>query len=83
MCEHVSSPTVKKQSTVGAGDSMVAGMIWMLSQGKSLKETVQFGVACGTAATMNAGTRLFKKEDVHRLYEWIRQYADKHRLKLD
>jgi 6-phosphofructokinase 2 len=83
MVEHVPSPTVKKQSTVGAGDSMVAGMIWMLSQGRSLKEMVQFGVACGTAATMNAGTQLFKKQDVDRLYKWIAQYADKHRLKLD
>jgi len=67
-CEHVAAPTVKKQSTVGAGDSMVAGMVWMLSQGKSLQETVWFGVACGTAATMNPGTQLFKKEDVYQLY---------------
>ena len=69
--EHVPAPTVKKQSTVGAGDSMVAGMVWMLSQGRSLRETVQFGVACGTAATMNPGTQLFKKDDVYRLYNWI------------
>lgn len=83
LVEHVPTPTVKKQSTVGAGDSMVGGMVWMLSQGKSLKEMVQFGVACGTAATMNAGTQLFKKEDVYRLYEWVKQYAPQHRLKLD
>jgi len=70
-CKQVPAPTVKKQSTVGAGDSMIAGMVWMLSQGRSLLETVQFGVACGTAATMNPGTRLFKKEDVYRLYNWI------------
>jgi len=82
-CEHVPTPTVKKQSTVGAGDSMVAGMVWMLSQGKSLRETVRFGVACGTAATMNPGTQLFKKEDVFRLYNWINQYADVYKMKLD
>lgn len=70
-CEHVAAPPVKKQSTVGAGDSMMAGMVWMLSQSRSLGETVQFGVACGTAATMNPGTRLFKKDDVYRLYNWI------------
>ncbi len=74
-CEQVPAPTVKKQSTVGAGDSMVAGMVWMLSQGRSLRETVRFGVACGTAATMNPGTQLFKKEDVYRLYKWIEQNA--------
>lgn len=70
-CEQVPAPPVKKQSTVGAGDSMVAGMVWMLSQRKSLLETVQFGVACGTAATMNPGTSLFKKDDVYRLFNWI------------
>ncbi|OQP45603.1 1-phosphofructokinase family hexose kinase [Niastella populi] len=82
-CEHVPTPTVKKQSTVGAGDSMVAGMVWMLAQGKSISETVRFGVACGTAATMNPGTQLFKKEDVYRLYDWINKYADTYKMKLD
>lgn len=71
----IPAPTVKKLSTVGAGDSMVGGMAWMLSQGKPLQDVVRFGVACGTAATMNAGTKLFNKEDVYRLYEWI--IADK------
>lgn len=73
--EKIPAPTVKKLSTVGAGDSMVAGMAWMLEQGKSLSEMVRFGVACGTAATMNAGTQLFKKEDVLKLYEWISQHS--------
>jgi 6-phosphofructokinase 2 len=82
-CEHVPTPTVKKQSTVGAGDSMVAGMVWKLSQGRSLRETVHFGVACGTAATMNPGTQLFKKEDADRLHKWIDTYADKYQMKLD
>jgi 6-phosphofructokinase 2 len=82
-CEHIPTPTVKKQSTVGAGDSMVAGMVWMLEQGKSLSEMVRFGVACGTAATMNPGTQLFKKEDVYRLYDWINKYAEKYKMNLD
>ena len=73
--ENIPAPTVKKLSTVGAGDSMVAGMAWMLEQGKSFSEMVRFGVACGTAATMNAGTQLFQKEDVFKLYEWINQHG--------
>jgi 6-phosphofructokinase 2 len=80
--EHVPAPTVKKQSTVGAGDSMVAGMVWMLAQGKTVQEMARFGVACGTAATMNPGTQLFKKQDVDRLYTWISQHADKYKLNL-
>lgn len=73
----IPAPTVKKMSTVGAGDSMVGGMAWMLEQGASLREVVRFGVACGTAATMNSGTQLFKKEDALRLYEWINQHSRK------
>jgi 6-phosphofructokinase 2 len=81
--EHVPSPSVKKKSTVGAGDSMVAGMVWMLSAGKSLKEMVRFGVACGTAATMNAGTQLFRVDDVQKLYSWINKYADQSKLNFE
>lgn len=80
--EHVPAPTVKKNTTVGAGDSMVAGMVWKLAEGASLKEMVQFGVACGTAATMNSGTQLFNMEDVHRLYDWLVRCSDKHKLHL-
>lgn len=66
------APEVPKKSTVGAGDSMVAGMIYMQRQNRSLKEVIAFGVACGSAATMNEGTQLFRKEDAMHLYEWIR-----------
>jgi 6-phosphofructokinase 2 len=65
----VKAPKVEKKSTVGAGDSMVGGMVWALSQNKTLKKVIQIGVCCGTAATMNEGTQLFKVEDVMRLLE--------------
>jgi 6-phosphofructokinase 2 len=64
-------PSVKIQSTVGAGDSMVAGVIYYLSQGKSMVEAAQYGVACGTAATLNPGTELCRKEDVDKLYPLV------------
>lgn len=69
--EHIPAPPVKKLSTVGAGDSMVGGMVYALWKGKSYAEMVRQGVACGSAATMNPGTELFKKEDVKRLLSWI------------
>ena len=65
------APAVKKKSTVGAGDSMVAGITYMLQQQQPLQQVINFGVACGSAATMNEGTQLFKIEDVHKLYEQI------------
>ena len=67
----VKAPKVEKKSTVGAGDSMVGGMVWALSQNKTLKEVIEIGVCCGTAATMNEGTQLFKAEDVMRLLKVI------------
>jgi 6-phosphofructokinase 2 len=79
--EHVPAPMVKKQTTVGAGDSMVAGMVWALSEGKSFRDMTQIGVACGSAATINAGTELFHTEDVWRLLEWIRSYGERYRIK--
>jgi 6-phosphofructokinase 2 len=36
---------------------------------KPLKEVLRWGVACGSAATMNEGTQLFK--DAKRLFEWV------------
>ncbi|PXY44595.1 1-phosphofructokinase family hexose kinase [Flavobacterium hydrophilum] len=70
--EFVPAPNVAKKSTVGAGDSMVGGMVWALSQNRSLKEVIRWGVACGSAATMNEGTQLFKFEDANRLFEWLK-----------
>lgn len=69
----VEAPPVEKKSTVGAGDSMVAGITYSLQKGKTLREAIQFGVACGSAATMNDGTQLFRKEDAERLYAIINE----------
>lgn len=71
----VAAPKVEKKSTVGAGDSMVAGITYALSKNLLLEEAISWGVACGSAATMNSGTQLFKKEDAFRLYNLIRQNA--------
>jgi len=70
-CIHVNAPSVKKQTTVGAGDSMVAGMVAVLAKGGSVTEMARMGVACGTAATMGNGTGLFTKENAEKLYKWL------------
>lgn len=67
------APTVKKRSTVGAGDSMVAGMVVALSKGWSLTQVLQYGIATGTATTMNPGTELCRKEDVERLFKTLQK----------
>ena len=67
----VQAPLIKVRSTVGAGDSMVAGMVSVLMKKGSYKEMLQMGVACGSATTMATGTGLFKKENVDYLYRLI------------
>lgn len=61
---HQAAPLVKVRSTVGAGDSMVAGMASVLLKEGSLKEMLRMGIACGSATTMATGTGLFKAENV-------------------
>lgn len=78
--EHIPAPMVRKQSTVGAGDSMVAGMTFGLSKKQSFREMVQLGVACGSAATMNKGTELFHVADVKKLLDWIKEYGERYRF---
>lgn len=68
---HIPAPSVKKLSTVGAGDSMVAGLVSVIAKGGSLTEMARMGVACGTAATMSQGTGLFTKENAEKLYKWL------------
>lgn len=66
--EHILPPTVPIISKVGAGDSMVAGIVLSLARGNPLRESVLFGVAAGTAAVMTPGTELCRREDAERLY---------------
>ena len=61
------SPTVPVRSTVGAGDSMLAGIVLRLQQGRSLPDALRFGVAAGAAAVMNPGTELCHLADAERL----------------
>ena len=72
---NITPPELQIKGTVGAGDSMVAGIVLGLAGNKNLLEAVQFGVACGTAATMNPGTELCGKEDAENLYNIIRNQA--------
>lgn len=71
--ERVRSPSVPIKSRIGAGDSMVAGIVLKLAQGKAFAEAGRFGIAAGAAAVMTPGTELCRKEDTERLYERIAQ----------
>ena len=54
--------------SVGAGDSMVAGIVLGFARGWKLIEAVKFGMAAGAAALLRPGTELCNREDTERLY---------------
>lgn len=64
-------PVVPIQSKVGAGDSMVGGVVWSLSNGDDLKTAVRYGISAGTAAVMTEGTELCNAGDVHDIFQRI------------
>jgi 6-phosphofructokinase 2 len=62
------APTVRIRSKVGAGDSMVAGIVYGMASDKSIRDAVMLGIAAGAAAVMTPGTELCRGEDVMRLF---------------
>ncbi len=70
-CVQVVPPPVKSQSTVGAGDSMVGAMTLKLAQNATLLDMVRYGVAAGSAATLNQGTRLCSHENTKKIYQYL------------
>jgi 6-phosphofructokinase 2 len=62
-----SPPKVKVKNTIGAGDSAVAGFVYGLVRGKSLKKALINAVAAGTATTLRPGTALCQKDDFLKL----------------
>ncbi len=61
------APVVEVESTVGAGDSAVAGFVFAHSMGKSIPECVKLACASGTATAQTPGTELCHREDVEKL----------------
>jgi 6-phosphofructokinase 2 len=65
------APTVRVWSTVGAGDSLVAGVGTGLCRGLDLVDAVALGVAAGTAAVLTPGTALADPAMVERLLSLV------------
>jgi 6-phosphofructokinase 2 len=65
-------PLVEVSSTVGAGDSAIAGLIMKLSQGSGIEEAARMAAAAGTATALTPGTALCLKRDVEKLLHLIK-----------
>ncbi len=61
-----SAPAVEESNPIGAGDSLVGGVVWALSSGFPVKEALKWGVACGAASASMDGTAVGGQELVSR-----------------
>lgn len=68
LAEHFPALQVPLRSAVGAGDSMLGGIVYSLARGNPLRDAVRYGIAAGAAALMTEGTELNRREDTERLY---------------
>ena len=62
------SVNVAVNSTVGAGDSMVAAASVQIEKGSSMEEILRCAVAAGTASITTPGTNLFYKDKYEEIY---------------
>ncbi len=67
----LSSPRVLAKSTVGAGDSFLAGFIHKILIGETLENALKYAVAVSTAKVTLMGTGVPKKEDIEKYLEAI------------
>lgn len=63
----VTSPKVRAVSTIGAGDSFVAGIVASLDRGEGIQEALRLGAAAGAATAMSSATEIGTRADVDRL----------------
>ncbi len=64
---HALPPPVEVRSTVGAGDSMVGGLVAGFARDESLQETLKLAVACSAGTVKQPGTELFDPTDLPEL----------------
>lgn len=65
-------------STVGAGDSFLAGMVHAMAAGKRPPDAFRYGIAAGAAATLAPGSDLARPENIDRLYSAVAGGAGLH-----
>jgi 6-phosphofructokinase 2 len=63
---------VAVQTTIGAGDSFVGGMVWSLVRGEAPEVAFRWGMAAGAASLLRPGTALCEAADVQRLVHEVK-----------
>ncbi|HLA08331.1 MAG TPA: 1-phosphofructokinase [Anaerolineales bacterium] len=65
------SPKIEEKNPIGAGDSMVGGLVWALTQGIPLKEALGWGVASGAATASLSGTEVGSRLLIEELFSRV------------
>jgi len=65
------APQITVNSTVGAGDSLVAGLAYAFASNYPPEQALKFAVACGAGTAMQPGTQLFYPEDLASLSDQL------------
>jgi 1-phosphofructokinase family hexose kinase len=66
------TPRIQEKNPIGAGDSMVGGLVWALTQGINLKEALGWGVASGAATASLPGTEVGSRPLIEELFSQVR-----------
>jgi 1-phosphofructokinase family hexose kinase len=66
------TPKIQEKNPIGAGDSMVGGLVWALTQGINLKEALGWGVASGAATASLPGTEVGSRPLIEQLFSQVR-----------
>ena len=65
-------PAIDRLSTVGSGDSLVAGIAVSMARGDTLENGLRLGTAAGAATAMSPGTALGTLDEIARLMPAVR-----------
>jgi 1-phosphofructokinase family hexose kinase len=65
-------PQVDERNPIGAGDALVAGLVWALSRDYGGPEALRWGVVCGAAAASLDGTAMGSRSLVENLARQVR-----------
>jgi len=69
---YAQAPPVRVVSTVGSGDSLVAGLVAGLIKGLAAEDILGLGVACGSATAGRPGTQIFSRAEVEALVKQVK-----------
>jgi 6-phosphofructokinase 2 len=69
---HAPALPITPVSTVGAGDSFLAGLVWELSRGRPPRQALATAVAAASATLMSPGSGMARSADIRRLRPRVR-----------